>query len=72
MAPAGHEIWNGLAFRDYLRSHPEDAARYVALKRELAGRHRTDRERYTEAKGAFVREMTEKALGQGMSQKTGA
>ena len=35
LAPAGHELWRGLAFRDHLRSHPVDAARYAALKREL-------------------------------------
>lgn len=62
VAPAGHEIWNGLAFRDYLISHPEDAKRYAELKRELAECHKTDRERYTVAKGDFVREITAKAI----------
>lgn len=63
MAPAGHEIWNGLAFRDYLIAHPDEAAQYAALKRELAECHRTDRERYTFAKTAFVKEVMEKARG---------
>lgn len=62
MAPEGHDLWKGLAFRDYLRTHPEDASRYAELKRELAASHRTDRERYTEAKGAFVQEVTSRAL----------
>lgn len=62
VAPADHEIWKGLAFRDYLISHPEEASRYAALKRELSARHRTDRERYTVAKSDFVREITAKAL----------
>jgi len=62
MAPAGHEIWTGLAFRDYLRSHPEDAARYAALKRTLAKSHRQDRERYTQAKADFVKEITARPL----------
>lgn len=44
-----------LAFRDLLRADPEIAERYAALKRALAGRHRDDREGYTEAKGAFIR-----------------
>lgn len=63
MAPVGHRIWEGLAFRDYLRIHREDAARYVALKRELVEKHPADRLAYTNAKEAFVREITDKALG---------
>ena len=62
MAPANHRIWEGLAFRDYLRTHPEDAARYVALKLELSQRYENDREGYTNAKETFVREITDKAL----------
>jgi len=61
MAPAGHQLWEGLTFRDYLRAHPTDAARYADLKRELAERYRNDRERYTEAKGEFVRKILAKA-----------
>lgn len=62
MAPAGNELWQGLVFRDYLRSSPDDAAHYRALKYKLARRYRTDRERYTTAKGDFVREVTERAI----------
>lgn len=65
VAPAGHRIWEGLAFRDYLRTHPEDAERYVALKRELVDKHSTDRLAYTNAKEAFVRKVTDKALATG-------
>lgn len=55
LVPAGSKRYRDeLAFRDRLRANPEIAARYAALKRELAGRHRDDREAYTEAKGAFV------------------
>jgi GrpB-like predicted nucleotidyltransferase (UPF0157 family) len=61
MAPRGHEIWKGLAFRDYLRSHKEDAERYAAVKRELAAVHRQSREEYTQAKTAFVKEIIAKA-----------
>jgi GrpB-like predicted nucleotidyltransferase (UPF0157 family) len=57
MAPAGHEIWKGIAFRDYLRSHPEDATRYASLKRRLAAAHRSDRERYTQMKTSFIEEV---------------
>jgi GrpB-like predicted nucleotidyltransferase (UPF0157 family)/predicted kinase len=41
-------------FRDYLRAHPDVARDYAALKRTLAGRHRDDRDAYTEAKAAFI------------------
>jgi GrpB-like predicted nucleotidyltransferase (UPF0157 family) len=57
LAPRGHDFWDGLAFRDYLRSHPEDAARYAALKQQLAVRYRKDREAYTDSKSEFVREV---------------
>jgi amidohydrolase len=50
-----------LLFRDYLRSHPEAARAYEALKRELAERHGTDRVGYTDAKAHFVRECEAKA-----------
>jgi GrpB-like predicted nucleotidyltransferase (UPF0157 family) len=43
-----------LAFRDHLRSHPDDAAEYVVLKRDLAARFESDRETYTEAKASFI------------------
>lgn len=39
----GGDAWVRLLFRDYLRAHPEEAARYVALKRELAARHKNGR-----------------------------
>jgi GrpB-like predicted nucleotidyltransferase (UPF0157 family) len=58
MAPRGHEVWRGIAFRDYLRSHPRDAERYADLKRRLAAAHRADRERYTREKTWLVREIT--------------
>ena len=44
-----------LLFRDYVRAHPEVAAAYGALKRQLAERYRTQRDAYTKAKGPFVR-----------------
>jgi len=43
-----------LAFRGYLRSHPEVAQRYEILKRELAAKFTFDREAYTEAKTEFI------------------
>jgi putative glutamine amidotransferase len=50
-----------LAFRDWLRDHPEDAAAYERLKRKLAERHPRDTYSYADAKGDFVREIESKA-----------
>jgi GrpB-like predicted nucleotidyltransferase (UPF0157 family) len=55
------EMWNMLLVRDILRADPEEAARYAALKRELAARHREDREAYTDAKAGYVAELLAKA-----------
>ena len=41
-----------LAFRDYLRAHPESADAYYTLKRELA--MRVSKEEYTDAKSPFI------------------
>ena len=49
------ETWRRtLTFRDYLRAHTDEALRYQLLKRELAQRHRSDREAYTRAKDSYV------------------
>lgn len=61
MAPNGHKLWERLSFRDYLRAHQEEAARYAQLKRNLAQQFSTDREAYTSGKSAYVRTITAKA-----------
>ena len=48
-------------FRDYLLSHPDAAAEYSALKRDLAARHPQDREAYIEGKTAFVNAILKQA-----------
>lgn len=48
-------------FRDFLLAHPERAASYGRLKRELAARFADDRAAYTDAKTAFIRETEELA-----------
>lgn len=62
MSPAedNEPLREQLALRDHLRAHPEDAARYEALKRELAEHHRGDRDAYTEAKTEFIRSILER------------
>jgi len=55
------EFWERLLFRDYLRTHPDEAQRYAALKRKLAGRFCNDRERYTEGKSEYIEAVMQKA-----------
>ncbi|UPV99815.1 GrpB family protein [Halorussus gelatinilyticus] len=51
-----------VAFREYLRSHPETAAAYEDLKRDLAEAHPDDRERYTAEKSEFVQRVLRRAM----------
>jgi len=46
--------WEALRFTDYLRSHPDVAAEYVALKRRLAAEFPNDRIAYTAGKAEFI------------------
>ncbi|WP_301109882.1 GrpB family protein [Sporosarcina sp.] len=55
-------ITRHLAFCDYLRSHPEKADSYGALKLELAARFPFDIESYIEGKEPFIIEEEKKAL----------
>lgn len=50
-----------LIFRDYLRSHPEEVAKYSRFKEELA-QHLDYTSEYSPAKKIFVKEMEQKAL----------
>ena len=54
IAEPGAAFEDPLRFRNILRADAAIAQRYAALKRELAGRYRHDREAYTKAKTAFV------------------
>lgn len=57
----GSDFWiRVLAFRDYVRAHPEAAAAYGELKRDLAAR--LGKEAYTEAKGPFIERILASAL----------
>jgi GrpB-like predicted nucleotidyltransferase (UPF0157 family) len=55
------ELERRLRFRDRLRADPALATEYATLKRELAERHRDDREAYTDAKATFVKRWSEPA-----------
>lgn len=55
VCPAGNiHLLRQVAFRNYLRAHPEDAAAYGELKLRLAEDFRNDRRAYTEAKTEFI------------------
>jgi len=57
----GEEHLRPLAFRNYLRTHPEAARQYDALKRILAARFQHDRAAYNQAKTDFIRSIEAKA-----------
>jgi GrpB-like predicted nucleotidyltransferase (UPF0157 family) len=62
LVPAGSPRFREeLAFRDYLRTHPDAARSYGALKRRLARQYEHDREGYTAAKSGFIREVIDRA-----------
>ena len=62
LVPLGSPLWiERLTFRDYLRTHPDVAREYAALKRRLAEAHRLDREAYTDAKAPFVEQVLRRA-----------
>lgn len=47
-----------IAFRDWLRTHPDDRERYATVKRDLASRHWEVMQDYADAKDAVVAEIT--------------
>ncbi|WP_141434425.1 GrpB family protein [Bacillus sp. 03113] len=55
------QIERHLIFRDYLRSHPEEVAKYNHFKEELVQRFDHTSE-YSPAKKVFVKEMEQQAL----------
>lgn len=54
-----------IAFRDYLRAHPEAASRYAALKLELATQYPHDGSSYTGGKSSFIRRIRREIEGLG-------
>jgi GrpB-like predicted nucleotidyltransferase (UPF0157 family) len=65
LVPTGSDRFTDvLAFRDYLRTHPDVAAQYGDLKRQLAVSHANDRSAYTDGKSAMVAAITADARRQ--------
>jgi GrpB-like predicted nucleotidyltransferase (UPF0157 family) len=65
-AAGGCEERRNLAFRDFLREHPAEAAAYAGEKRRLAVGFRSSsfesRNAYAEAKSCFIEPIIERAL----------
>lgn len=53
-SPDAPELERHRRFRDWLRSHPDDREKYVALKARLARRRWPSVDAYAEAKGEFI------------------
>lgn len=51
-----------LAFRDFMRAHPDFANQYGDLKRRLAETHPHDMDAYMDGKDGFIKEMEARAL----------
>jgi GrpB-like predicted nucleotidyltransferase (UPF0157 family) len=56
------DYWRAaLAFRDYMRQHPEEVSHYQKLKYELMRQYTYDREAYTNSKTDYIRSILHKA-----------
>jgi GrpB-like predicted nucleotidyltransferase (UPF0157 family) len=55
------QIDRHLAFRDYLKSHPEAAQQYSQLKQQLAQQYPTNIEEYMDGKDKFIQAIDRKA-----------
>ncbi len=56
------EVTRHLLFRDYLRSHPEEARAYASLKESLVARFPNDIDVYMQGKDAFIKELDRRAV----------
>ena len=61
IVPMDSRKWDAIVFRNYLRTHPVNAAEYVVLKQQLASEFEADREAYTAGKTEFVNKIVERA-----------
>ena len=57
-----YDVIRHLAFRDYMSVHPNLAALYGTLKKQLAREHRDDMEAYITGKDSFIKQHERKAL----------
>jgi GrpB-like predicted nucleotidyltransferase (UPF0157 family) len=59
---ASHQELRHLAVRDFLRGHPDEAASYERLKRELVRDHPQDRLAYVAGKDGYMVELEARAM----------
>ena len=55
------EVGRHLTFRDYMKTHPDEARAYSELKERLARAHPNDIESYMDGKDAFIKAVDRKA-----------
>jgi GrpB-like predicted nucleotidyltransferase (UPF0157 family) len=60
-AGSQHDVRH-VAVRDFLRTHDDEAARYAAVKRQVAARHPQDRLAYIAGKEEYVAALERRAL----------
>lgn len=64
LVAAGSDLWRDhLAFRDFLRAHPDTARQFGELKRALAAQFPRDRAAYTSGKSTRIKEILQLAIG---------
>lgn len=61
MRPSSSEWQEMLAFRDYLRSHPDEAQKYAALKKQAALDVNEDGAKYRQIKAPIFDEISKKS-----------
>lgn len=55
------EVERHIAFREYMIAHTEQAMDYIKLKKELAIKHRENKEEYKKGRKKFIEEIDRKA-----------
>jgi GrpB-like predicted nucleotidyltransferase (UPF0157 family) len=63
------EVVRHLLFRDYLRSHTQEARKYANLKESLSAKFPHDIEAYMDGKDAFIKDLDSKASAWSTSGK---
>lgn len=67
----GSPVWNNdIAFRDYLRTHPETVSAYEKLKKKLATQYADKRGDYTAGKAEFIQSILKVASNPSTPVKT--